>query len=91
LQFLWKGERYGLSPDQTVQLLFVGSELGLKFQVKLFKKGYFDTTSTVTSVEAVEDGQVRVTATFNALPASDREALDQFAADMEFLKRQLPS
>jgi hypothetical protein len=33
---------------------------------------------------------MRVTAHFKKIAEGDREALAQFAADMEYLKRQLP-
>lgn len=89
VQFTWSGTRQGLSIDQCKQLFFRGSELKLKFQVKLFKKGFFEVGAEVTDVAADEDG-VRVTARYRDIPESDKEALRQFAADMEFLKRQLP-
>ncbi len=90
IQFLWTGDRHGISSDQGRTLFFRGSDLNLKFQVKMLKKGYFELLGKVTEVEDAGDGALRVTARFVAVSDSDRDALSQFAADMEFLKRQLP-
>lgn len=90
LQFLWSGSKIGFSQDQAKQLFFVGGDLNLKFQVKMFKKGYFELLGKVTEVEPAGDDAVRVTAKFAAITEGDREALTQFAEDMEFLKQQLP-
>ncbi len=90
VQFWWSGARHDLSQDQAKQLFFSGSDLHLKFQVKLFKKGYFELDAKVVDTTADDDGGVRVTAAFGEISASDREALSQFAEDMAFLKRQLP-
>ena len=89
VQFTWSGNRYGLSADQSKQLFFAGSEIKLKFQVKLFKKGFFEVGAEVVEAAGDEEG-IRVTARYQNIPESDRDALTQFAADMEFLKRQLP-
>ncbi len=91
LQFLWSGAKLGISPDQAKQLFFVGSDARLKFQVKMFKKGYFELDGEVTEVESADDQDVRVTTKFKKISSGDRDALSQFAEDMEFLKRQLPS
>jgi anti-anti-sigma factor len=90
LQFSWTPKKAGLSQDQAKQLFFVGSEIHVKFQVKMFKKGYFDTDAKITSLEVPDAETVRVVAAFTSMKDTDREALSQFAEDMEFLKRQLP-
>lgn len=90
LQFLWAPDKIGMTQAQAKQLFFVGGDVHLKFQVKMFKKGYFELVGKVTEVEPTRDEAVRVTATFNAISDSDRDALTQFAEDMEYLKRQLP-
>jgi anti-anti-sigma factor len=89
-QFLWNGTKAGISADQGKQLFFQGSDLQLKFQVKMIKKSFFDLQATVDGIEPAGDGGVRVTARFKKVGDADREALSQFAADMAFLKRQLP-
>lgn len=91
LQFSWSGQRDGISRDQAKQLFYVGGEVRLKFQVKLFKKGYFETRAEVTETTPAEDQHVRVTARYKDMPKADQEALSQFASDMAFLKRELPS
>ena len=88
--FLWNGKKAGISADQGKQLFFAGGEVNLKFQVKMIKKSFFDLVTTVEAVEAAGDGGLRVTAKFKKISDDDKEALAQFAADMAFLKRQLP-
>ncbi len=90
LQFTWSPARAGLSMDQAKQIFFAGGDLNVKFQVKMFKKGYFDATAKVTEVEVADPETIRVTASFADISDGDRAALGQFAEDMEFLKRQLP-
>ena len=90
LQFVWSGARTGISSDQGKQLFYEGSDLKLKFQVKLIKKGYFEIGAKVTEVQATEDDGIRVTVGYESISEGDQAALGQFAADMEFLKRQLP-
>ena len=41
-------------------------------------------------MRATDDGSIRVTAAYDKISEGDQAALGQFAADMEFLKRQLP-
>lgn len=90
IQFLWNGDKHGIPAEKGKTLFFKGSDLNLKFQVKMFKKGYFELLGRVSEVEDAGDGNVRVTVKFVAITDSDRMALTQFAEDMEFLKRQLP-
>lgn len=90
LVFLWNGSKSGISADQAKQLFFKGSEAHLRFQVKMIKKSFFEMVAIVDGAEPAGDGGVRVTAKFKKVSEGDREALAQFAADMEFLKRQLP-
>ena len=91
VQFLWDGSKAGMSADQAKQLFFQGSDVHLKFQVKMIKKSFFEIDATSDSVEPAGDaGTVRVTAKFKKISDADREALGQFASDMAFLKTQLP-
>ncbi len=90
LQFTWSGAGYGISRDQAKQLFFKGGQLDLKFQVKLFKKGFFEVAAKVAEVVESGDDEVKVTANYTSIPDHDREALAQFASDMSFLKRQIP-
>ncbi|MFY9344583.1 MAG: STAS domain-containing protein [Planctomycetota bacterium] len=90
VQFLWNGGKSGITTDQGKQLFFAGSDVQLKFQVKMIKKTFFELTATVEAVESAGDSGIRVTAKFKKIGDGDKEALAQFAADMAFLKRQLP-
>lgn len=90
LQFLWSGKRHGLSADQSKQLFFKGSEVRLKFQVKLSKKSFFELAGAVAEVDEGADDGARVTVRYKEISPADQEALSQFAEDMQFLKRQLP-
>lgn len=90
VQFLWNGKKAGISSDQAKQLFFPGGDVNLKFQVKMIKKSFFEITAAVDSAEPAGDGGIRITAKFTKIGEDDREALSQFAADMAFLKRQLP-
>ena len=90
VRFVWNGVKAGISGDQAKQLFFAGSELQLKFQVKMFKKSFFEVVATVETVELVGDGGVRIAAKFKKISDGDRDSLSRFAADMDELKRQLP-
>lgn len=90
VQFLQSGKSLDMSADQVKTLFFKGSQAHLKFQVKMFKKGYFEVTANIVEADDAGDGQVRVTAEFEAISDSDRDALNQFAEDMSYLKKQLP-
>jgi anti-anti-sigma factor len=90
VRFLFNGSRVSISADQAKTLFFKDSEINLKFQVKLIKKGHFEVTATVQDCEAASDNNVRVTAIFKKIKQSERDALGQFAADMNFLKNQIP-
>ena len=91
VRFLWNGDRHDISTEQGTQLFFKGSEVHLKFQVKLIKKAHFEVDAVIEDTSVASDDNVRVTATFKNIKSSEREALGQFAADMNFLKRQLDS
>ncbi|MBX3462433.1 MAG: STAS domain-containing protein [Planctomycetes bacterium] len=90
VQFLWSSDKAGLTSDQARQLFFAGSEVQLKFQVKMIKKSFFELLAVVDAAESAGDSGLRITAKFQKIAEADREALSQFAADMAFLKNQLP-
>lgn len=89
VSFSWNGEKAGISAEQGKQLFFVGGDVNLKFQVKMIKRGFFDVTAKVESVEA-SGSTIKIAAKFDTIRESDRAALAQFAEDMAFLKNQLP-
>ena len=90
LQFGWSGTKNGLTTDQTMQLFVKGSAMTVKFQVKLFKKGYFELACRVVDCVKIDEETVKVTLSYEQLGSADTSALQQFAEDMEFLKRQIP-
>ena len=91
VQFLWNGTKLGVTTDQAKQLFFVGSDVQLKFHVKMVRQEPFVTTAAVDAIEVASDGGVRITASFpKKMNEQDRKELTQYAADMAFLKRQLP-
>ena len=90
VQFLWSGEKLDITQEQALQLFFKDSDLHLKFQVKLLKKGYFEMDAVVQECRPASDDKIRVTAAFKKISENEAAALSQFAQDMEFLKRQLP-
>lgn len=90
VHFTWNGEKVGINADQAKQLFFAGSDLNLKFQVKMIKKGFFEVTAKVDGVEAAGDSGIKIGAKLDKIKDGDRAALSQFAEDMAFLKQQLP-
>jgi anti-anti-sigma factor len=90
VQFLWSGEKLDITQEQAQQLFFKGSDVHLKFQVKLIKKGYFELDAVIQESQPATDDKVRVVAAFKKISDNEASALSQFAQDMDFLKRQLP-
>lgn len=89
VRFLWNGEKHDISTDQAKQLFFQGSEVHLKFQVRLIKKAHFEVDAVIEDTSVATDDNIKVTASFKNIKSTERDALGQFAADMDFLKRQL--
>ena len=90
VQFLFNGSRVGVTADQAKQFFYKGSDINLKFQVKLIRKGHFEVVAEVQETESATDDNVRVTATFKKIKQSERDSLGQFAEDMKNLKNQIP-
>lgn len=90
LQFSWSGAKNGLTLEQSAQLFVKGSPVGAKFQVKLFKKGYFDLECRVVDCSKFDEESVKVTLSYASLSGADAAALQQFTEDLEFLKKQIP-
>jgi anti-anti-sigma factor len=89
IQFIWDAKRHGHGKPQVDELFQKGSTIRTKFQLKLFKKGFFELRSAVTEVADRRDGTFKVTATFQDLSDGDRLALSQFESDMAYLKTQI--
>lgn len=90
LQFTWPCGKAGMSAEKAETLFYNDSEVHLKFQVKLIKKSYFEVVGVVSQAEAVDDETIRVTASYKKISTADQTALNTFAEDMAFLKKQLP-
>src|SRR5262249_8087822 len=88
LRFTWSGGNSELSPFAMSQMLAIGTEWKVKFRLPLLKKGYCEAVCTVNEVEERPDG-VKVGATFTSIDATTRDAIKQYASDMQFLKEEL--
>ena len=88
LRFTWSGGNSELSPFAMSQMLGIGTEWKVKFRLPLLKKGYCEAVCTVNEVEERPDG-VKVGATFTSIDQPTREAIKQYANDMQFLKEEL--
>jgi anti-anti-sigma factor len=88
LRFTWNGGSSELSPFAMSQMLSIGTEWKVKFRLPLLKKGYCEAVCTINEVEERPDG-VKVGATFSAIDNATRDAIKQYASDMQFLKEEL--
>jgi anti-anti-sigma factor len=88
LRFTWTGGSTEFSPFQMAQLLALGTEWKVKFRLPLLKRGYCEAVCVVREVEERPDG-VKVTATFKSIDATTRDAINQYASDLAFLKDEL--
>jgi len=88
LRFTWNGGNTGLSPFEMGQMLALGTDLNVKFRLPLLQKGHCEAVITVSEVEERADG-VKIAATFSEIDPETRKAVQQYAEDMAFLKREL--
>jgi anti-anti-sigma factor len=88
LRFTWGGGATGLSPFEMGQMLSLGTELNVKFRLPLLQKGHCEAVVTVSEVEERPDG-VKLAGTFSEIEPDTRSAVQQYAADLEFLKKEL--
>lgn len=88
LRFTWNGGQTELSPFAMGQMLGIGTEWKVKFRLPLLQKGYCEAVCVVSEVEERPDG-VKVGASFQAIDATTREAIKQYARDMAFLRDEL--
>jgi anti-anti-sigma factor len=88
LRFTWSGGNSELSPFAMSQMLSIGTEWKVKFRLPLLKKGYCEAVCAVNEVEERPDG-VKVGATFTSIDNATRDAMKQYASDMQFLKEEL--
>jgi len=88
LRFTWNGGTTGLSSFEMGQLLSLGTDLIVKFRLPLLKKGHCEAVVTVSELEERSDG-VKLAATFSEIDAETKKAVQQYAKDMAFLKKEL--
>jgi hypothetical protein len=89
IQFIWDAKRHGHERQDVIELFGKGSTIRTKFQLKLFKKGFFELNAVVNELADRRDGTYKVTGTFKDLSDGDRVALSQFESDMAYLKTQV--
>jgi anti-anti-sigma factor len=88
LRFTWSGGKTGLDPFAMGQLLAIGTELRVKFRLKLFQPGWCEAVAVVSEIEERSDG-VKVAAAFEKIDDKTLGAVRQYAADLKFLKDEL--
>ena len=88
LGFTWNGGNTGLNVFEMGQMLALGTELVVKFRLPLLQKGHCEAVVTVSELEERSDG-VKIAARFSEIEAETRRAVEQYAADMAYLKKEL--
>lgn len=88
IRFTWTGGNTGLSPFAMGQLLAIGTEWRVKFQMPMYKRGWCEALCVVRELDERADS-VKVGATFSKIEDATRNAIKQYANDMAFLKEEL--
>ncbi len=88
LRFTWNGGTTGLTPFEMGQMLSLGTELYVKFRLPLLQRGHCEAIVTVNEVEERPDG-VKIFASFSELAPETKTAVEQYAKDMAYLKKEL--
>ena len=88
LHFTWNGGNTGMSPFEMGQMLALGTDLNVKFRLPLLQKGHCEAKVTVSELEERPDG-VKLGARFVEIEPETRQAVQQYAADLAFLKKEL--
>lgn len=88
LRFTWNGGTTGLSSFEMGQMLALGTELTVKFRLPLLQKGHSEAVVTVSELEERPDG-VKIAARFTQIDPETQRAVEQYAADMAYLKKEL--
>jgi len=88
LSFTWNGGSSELSPFEMAQFLAIGTDLKVKFRLPLFQKGHCEAVVTVTAVDE-GDEDVRIGTSFQQLDDETRSAVEQYAKDMAYLRKEL--
>ena len=88
LRFTWNGGNTGLTPFEMGQMLSLGTELQVKFRLPLLQRGHCEATVVISEVEERPDG-VKIAANFHEIDAETQKAVEQYAQDLAFLKKEL--
>lgn len=88
LAFTWNGGNTDLSVFDMGQMLSVGTGLAVKFRLPLLKRGYCEAAVEIEELEERAEG-VKAGCTFSEIDDDTRNAVRQYAKDMEFLKEEL--
>jgi anti-anti-sigma factor len=88
MRFTWSGGSTGLTPFEMAQMLSIGTELHVKFRLPLLKKGVCEANVSIEEVEERAEG-VKIGATFSEIDDTTRNAVQQYAEDLAFLKEEL--
>ena len=88
LSFTWNGGNTGLNVFEMGQMLALGTELLVKFRLPLLQKGHCEAVVTISELEERSDG-VKISARFTEIDAETQRAVEQYSADMAYLKKEL--
>lgn len=88
LRFVWNGGNTGLTAFEMGQMLSLGTDLNVKFRLPLLQKGHCEAVVTISEVEERPDG-VKIGASFSEIEPDTRQAVQQYAEDLAFLKSEL--
>ncbi len=88
LRFTWSGGNTGLNPFEMGQMLSLGTKLQIKFRLPLLQRGHCEATVTINEVEERADG-VKIGADFHEIDEETQTAVEQYAQDLAFLKKEL--
>jgi len=89
--FAWDGGKDGASPD-TSKLFKPGTAVNVKFRLPFYRKAYyFEAACDLVKASKSEGGVTNVELSFREMKPEDRKSIQQFVADMRFLKNEIPS
>jgi anti-sigma B factor antagonist len=84
-----KGDKEDAADFDPKVLFAPGNELQLKFRLPFYRKAYyFECSGRIKRTQIAKDS-IRVTAEFQNLAEDDRKSIQQFVADMRFLREEI--
>ena len=88
IRFTWTGGNTGLSPFAMGQLLAMGTEWKVKFQMPMYRRGWCESLCVIRELDERADS-VKVGAVYTKIDDATRTAIKQYSTDMAFLKDEL--